>query len=319
VATVDDIINNAIQIAEEQKEAASAAAGDAINASQGFSFVTVSPLGFAPLAIEPPIPEVNEANVTQNYEANLEKLVALLSQQLAVFFQNYYPLANDAFDEATAWLVNTITNGGTGIPAAIEAQIYQRARDRTAVEGLKAIRAANADAAALGHPLPPGALNASIQEIRLNQLGANASVSRDLAINQVAIEIENIRFAITTAIESRKSAMQAAGDYIRAIASAPNDASRVVDLVANARARMISATSDLYRARLSRDELVLRSQLSDQELKLRGGIGNMNGFYQGIDARVRAAIGAADVYGQAAGAALSSLISVASKAQIEQI
>jgi hypothetical protein len=231
---------------------------------------------------------------------------------LARFYVTYYPLASDAFDEATNWLVNTITVGGTGISPAVEDQIWQRGRDRVIADGQRVENQTLDGFAGRGFSIPPGALVASLQSVRFEQLLKTQEFSRDVAIKQADIEVENLRFAIDKAIDSRMRAMSAASDYIRALMTGPDTAARVASLNSDAQARMLGATADLYRARLSRDELALRIPVTNSANALQAAGISIDGFYRGIDSRVRAAGAAAGVYGQTASAALSSLSSIAS-------
>jgi len=261
-------------------------------------------------AIEPAVPEVE--NSTFTYEAQLDKLVRLLSAELAGFFNQYYPLTADGFDEATNWLVNAITNGGTGIRAEIEAQIYQRGRERLLIEGARLEnKIASADAAR-GFVLPSGSMIAQRQEARFATLGAAGEQATTIATKQAEMEIANIRFAIEQVMDSRKSAMAAAADYIRAIASAPDSAARMASLNADAKARMMSATADMYRARLTRDQLVIGSETARMQTSASWGMGQLADAQNRIDAQVRAVISAADVYAKTASAALASLNAIAS-------
>lgn len=317
MATIDSIISNAIAIANSQTSAADDAANAAILASQGLASLSPSDISFNVTAIEPAVPSV--VNGTQTYEAQLEKLISLLSQQFASFFVQYYPLASDAFDEATNWILNSITNGGTGINPAIEAQVYARGRERIITEGERVENQVRNDFASRGFQLPPGAMAGQLAELRKAQLGQTGDYARDVAIRQFEEELRNVRFAIEAAINSRQMAMQSAADYIRALMSAPDAAARVALVNSDVQAKMISATSDLYRARLSRDELILKSKEITVDSKLKAGTVNVDGFYKGLDARVRAAVAAADVYGQAAGAALSSLNSLVSSSEVTNL
>ena len=309
-AYVDTIIANAIATADSQTSMANSAAQATMTASQGYAGVLHNTIQFDLTAVEPDVEEVQDATLT--YEANRDQLIALLSGQLASFFTTYYPLAADAFDEATNWLVNSITVGGTGISAAVEAQIWQRDRDRVTKEGLRTEAQVLSEFSGRGFSLPPGAAAARLLEIKAAGMGELQASSRDAAIKQAEMEVENVRFAVEQAIKSRMQAMSAATDYIRALMSAPDTAARVAALNSDAKARMIGATSDLYRARLQRDELAMRLPITNEELGIKAASASMAGFYQGVDARVRAAASAADVYGRAAQAALSSLSSVAS-------
>lgn len=307
---VDKIINNALDTALAQTSLSDAAAREASTSSMGYAVMSPPPITFALSAIEPAVPEVENSTLT--YEAQRDQLIGLLTDQLANFFAQYYPLAADAFDEATNWLVNTITVGGTGMNPAIEAQLWQRDRDRVTSEGLRAEAQTLSEFTGRGFSLPPGAAAARLQAIKAEQIGSLQAQSRDVAIKQAEIEVENMRFAVEQAIKSRMQAMNAATDYIRALMSGPDTAVRIASLNSDAKARMMGATSDLYRARLARDELAMRIPLANSDINVKSQVVNVDGFYRGVDARVAAAGHAAEVYGKAAQAALSSLSAIGS-------
>jgi hypothetical protein len=311
-AFVSTIINNAIATANSQTAAADAAARAASTASAGYATMSPPPIAYTLTALEPAVPEVGDATLT--FEAQRDKIIALLSDQMAGFFIKYYPLASDAFDEATSWLVNSITGGGTGLSAAVEEQIWQRGRDRVVADGMRAESQTLNEFASRGFSLPSGVMAARLQQDRYMQLGKTQELSRDAAIKQADMTVENVRFAIEQAIKSRTAAMQAAADYIRSLMSGTDTAARVASINSDAKARMMGATSDLYRARLARDELALKIPLANSDLNVRAQEANIVGFYKGVDARVAAAGHAADVYGKAAQAALSSLSAVGSSA-----
>lgn len=308
-AYVNAIINNALSTANGQTALASIAAKEASTASLGYATLNPPQVVFSLAATEPAF--LTEENSVLTFEAQRDKVIALLSNELAGFFLKYYPLANDAFDEATAWLVSTITNGGTGINKSVEDQIWQRGRDRVVIDGKRAESQVLNDFASRGFSLPSGVLAARLQEIRFEQLGKTQELSRDVAIEQAKIEIESLRFAVELAIDSRMKAMDAAANYIRSLMSGYDAAAQVAALNSGAKARMMSATADLYRARLARDELALKIPVINQDINMRSQIVNYEGFYKGIDARVAAAGHAAEVHGKAAQAALSSLSAIA--------
>jgi hypothetical protein len=309
VDTINAIINNALSTANSAVNSADAAAQGAITASQGYAFGGGRDVEYDMSALEPAIGAVEDATLT--YESQRDRLIALLSDKLADFFTTYYPLAADAFDEATNWLVNTITVGGTGISPAVEDQIWQRGRDRIIADGARVESQTLNEFAARGLTLPSGAMASRLQEVRFEQLTKTQELSRDVAIKQADLEVENLKFAVDLAVKSRMQAVGVAVDYIRALMSGADTASRVALLNADAKARLVSATADLYRARLSRDEIAMRIPLANaSNLVQQNGIGT-DGFYKGVGARVQAAAAAAESYGRVASAALASLNSVA--------
>jgi len=310
---INAIINNAINTANEMTEEVAVAANKLIRESIG-AYWPIPPTDpvFTIGAIEPEVPDVEDQHYL--YREELERIIQLLSDELANFFAAYYPLANDAFDEAIAWQINVITNGGTGIPAALENQIWQRARERLTREGLSAEDQIDRAFAAKGHFLPQGAQAKQILKMRYERFGASGEASTNIAVKQAEIEIESIRFAVGEALKSRQMGMQAAADYIRAVAGSPAAAAQVVDQNNDAQAKMMAAAADFYRARLSRDELVLKSSLSEigYSLDLWGKIRDTTTDADRV--KVGALTAAAEAYGKAAQAALMSLNSVASTA-----
>lgn len=295
LAGVDTIINNAV---------ARAMAGPTARATDAAYAIT---------AIEPAVPEAENSTLT--FEAQRDKIIALLSDELAGFFAKYYPLAADAFDEATNWLVNSITNGGTGISTAVEEQIWQRGRERVVNDGKRAESQALNDFASRGFSLPSGALAARLQEIRFEQLGKTQELSRDAAIKQADMTVENLRFAVGLAIDSRMKAMQSAADYIRSLMSGTDAAARVASLNSDAKARMMAATADMYRARLSRDELAMKIPLSNQDASLKVQGLNLTRYGQAAGTATTAAVTEANAFAEAAKTALSAVSTIVSSSE----
>lgn len=265
---------------------------------------------FTITAIEPPVPEVEDATLT--YEAQRDQLISLLSDDLAGFFTKYYPLAADAFDEATNWLVNSITGGGTGIPLEVEEQLWQRGRDRVIADGGRAESQVLNDFASRGFSLPSGVMAARLQEIRFEQLGKTQELSRDAAIKQADMTVENLRFAVEQAIKSRAMAMAAAADYIRSLMSGVDTAARVASINSDAKARMMAATADMYRARLTRDELAMKIPLSNQDASLKVKGMNIDGYHKGVDSATSAIVAEANAWADGAKMALSAISTIVS-------
>lgn len=313
IAIIEQIISNAMLKADEYGYEADEAAHKIIREQIGMYLEPPNPsIGFAVEAVEPDVPEVSDTIV--GYEAQLEKIVALLSDQLAGFFARYYPLAADAYDEASAWLVNQITNGGAGVNEQVAAELWQRARERIIRDGRRVENQIATGYAAKGYMIPPGAMTAKMEEARFQQLTATGEAATAVASKMFDAEVDMIKFAVDAAVKARQMAMSAAADYIRAVASAPDSAVRTYNMKDENRARMIAAAADWYRARLSRDEIVLKSKLSEKEIDYKIYEHLRTQATRNDDVRVRALASAADVYARTASAALSSLNSIVSTA-----
>ena len=313
IAIIEEIINNAMLKADTYSERAEKMARHIFLTPVGRYFPDPSTtVGFVPSAIEPAVPEVSDTIV--GYEAQLEKIVALLSDQLADFFAKYYPLAADAYDEASAWMVNQITNGGAGVNEQVAAELWQRARERIIRDGRRVENQIATGYAAKGYTIPPGAMTAKMEEARFQQLTATGEAATAIASKMFDAEVDMIKFAVDAAVKARQMAMNAAADYIRAVAGAPDSAVRTYNMKDENRARMINAAADWYRARLSRDELVLRSKIAEMDAGSRL-FEEKHRYEISTDSTQVDALGkAADVYARTASAALSSLNSIVSTA-----
>ncbi len=311
---INQIIENTLATANNATANVDTAADRVLDLSEGRSMGTNYYVPTHELtAVEPDVPAVENSLLT--YDAQLSNLIGLLSGQLAGYFTTYYPLTSDAFDEAQSWLINTITNGGTGIPAAVEEQIWQRARSRIIKDGTRVAASITSSYSARGFSLPQGPMVHDLNQARYEQASKIGEASTTIATKQAEIVIESIKFAITNAIDCRFKAMSSASDYIRSLMTAPDAASRLAGINTDAKAKMMAATSDLYRARLTRDQLVLGSQDNRMSASVQHEQTWLNAIQRKIDGNVLAASSAADAYAKVAASALSSLNSIVSTGQ----
>lgn len=306
------IITQALATANEFVAQADDAADRVFDLSEGRD-ISSGYLSFPPVitAVEPVVPAVDDSLLT--YDAQLNNLVGLLSNQLAGYFATYYPLAADAFDPATNWLINTITNSGTGIPEAIESQLWQRERDRFIREGARVENNLVSGYSAKGYSLAQPCMIHDLNQARYEQSGKIGISSTTIATKQAEIKIDTIKFAITQAMDSRFKAMNAASDYIRGMMMAPDSAARLASINTDAKAKMIGATSDLYRARLSRDQLVIGAQTDQMQASVQHESTWLRSIQDKINGNVQAAVAAAQTYSAVGASAISSLNSVVSQ------
>lgn len=96
--------------------------------------------------------------------------------------------------------INTLLGGGTGLPPAIWDALWERARDREQVTGDKLIQEVTDDWASRGFSLPGGVLDKKIVAARQEVQNASNTLSRDIAIKEAEMEVENVRFAVAQGI-----------------------------------------------------------------------------------------------------------------------
>ena len=99
-------------------------------------------------------------------------------------------------DASVAQLLLMITSGGTALPASVEDQVWERDRARVLKENRRVKETTVDKWAAFGYPLPPGALVMQLQMIEADAQDKISQQSRDVAIKQIDVLIENIRTAV---------------------------------------------------------------------------------------------------------------------------
>lgn len=308
MAVVGTIINHAIGVANLKAAQSEAYGGQAFLAAAGghqYSFKTPDKES----AKEPSVYVPNRASGLDQalWNSTYDRIIDDLSDKFANFFVEFFPIDAALMQAVEDWLTKAITQGGTGINSTVEARIWQRDRDRISAEAAAATDEALAAWAARGFPLPPGAANATVQAIAAKRATDVAAVSRDAAIKAFETEIENVRFAITSAIDYRKSALAAAGDYLRALALGPQLATQLATSSSDAQARLISAATGLYNARISAAELAQRRGIAIMDAELRQTIAAGDNKVRYTDMKVRAALETMQSLGQQAAAALNGI------------
>ena len=101
---------------------------------------------------------------------------------------------SDIWSSLLAKVIYNIENGGTGLEASVESDIYNRHLERVTDEIAKAQYDIENYFAARGFELPPGALAGALAELQQQTIRSNAEVSRDIAINQAELAQKNTHF-----------------------------------------------------------------------------------------------------------------------------
>lgn len=307
-ALVESIINQALQTAAEKADLADTFSQQAITASMGSSSSGFVSISFHPDSVEPPVNiPMNAAGVDGAlYGSTYAQIVADLSGKFAGFFAEYFPNECDYLQEAQTKLCEMLA-GGTGIPAHVENQIWQRDRSRVLEDVSRARDDVLATFASRGFPLPPGA---AAHAMRLAEVDANnkiAQQSRDVAIKHVDILIENIKFAVQQALDYRIKGIAAAGEYIKVLALGPEIAMKLATSAAGAQAQLISAASQYYRNRIAVEELKLDVLKFNASTSAELSMNNVREFSNRLKARTDTLAAAARAAGDQAAAALNAV------------
>lgn len=196
---------------------------------------------------------------------------------------------------------------GSGINASIEAQIWARDRDRIQQEYAATERDTIGTFAARGFPMPPGAAMAVVQRARADAAAKTSAASRDLAIKQMDLEIENVRFAVDKAIGLYSAATDAARGYMTALAGTSGNVTQLLPSVTDSQSRLISAASGFYQSRIAAQELRLKATMPSHEWEQQAKVRNLDAQTAAANAKVQAAIEAAKALSNQAAAMLNAL------------
>lgn len=103
---------------------------------------------------------------------------------------------SDMWSELLGKVLGNIKNGGTGLVATVETELYKRHLDRTQEENARLYAEANNYFAARGFSLPPGALAGRLNEINQQISRNNLAASRDITISQADLAQKNTQFMV---------------------------------------------------------------------------------------------------------------------------
>ena len=115
-----------------------------------------------------------------------------------IWGEDYYD--SDLLNSVTSRLT-TMLLGGTGLPPSIEQAIWDRGRAREDVTAKKATQEAYEEFASRGFMLPSGPLAGRVAEVWQKNREAASTYSRDVAVKQAELEIENLKFSVSTGIQ----------------------------------------------------------------------------------------------------------------------
>lgn len=227
---------------------------------------------------------------------------------LAQYIATYFPAT--VASHVDDWITNTILNGGQGIPAAIEALIWQRARSRESEEALKLEQEATDAMAMRGFSLPTGALVDALLRVQQASADKASTLSRDIAIKTFDAYREDVKYAVEMGAKVRLGVIGALGSFMQAWTAPQQNATEIAKVKVDSKSRLVSTAADYYRAIVSEAELNLRAQQlmansQDSMARLR-----FDQDYQSEKLGVDASIATAQMFGQIAGSAASSLVSL---------
>lgn len=310
-STIDQMIQEALSRAASMADAAKGYFYDSIQAVGTISLnrpntlITAIPPTFTGSLDDP------TSTVLSNYDANAGALVDKLATTFADFLNVYFPRTNACLTSAEQWLCDTIQNGGTGIPADVENQIWERSRARELTDANRLEEEAYAEFASRGFSMPPGALVERVDRIRQDAADKVSTHGRDVAIKQAEIHIDTIKFAVSEALKYRVAAIQAALDYWKGYLSPYDIAAKRALAEVEITTKFYNSALEYFKAEISLYGHVVNAQATQigDELKAYGM--EISGVGEWAQARSNAAGRAAQAAGAIGASAQSGLNTLA--------
>ena len=196
------------------------------------------------------------------------------------FVWNEDPYTSETLDCIIA-RISDFCEGGVGIPDAVWEAIWAKDNDRENRAGTKLITEVNEEWSSRGFQLPQGVQVAQIQEIQQKLQSTAAGRSRDIAIRESDLAIENLRFAVQQgiALESLRGSWYQA-TMQRALEAARFSSEFALSLFNaevsfyNAQVQMYLADVAVYKAEI--DAELARLEVYKTELEGQKIIGELN-------------------------------------------
>jgi hypothetical protein len=287
---------------------------NALNGAGSAPSMSPAPFLFSPDVLEPPVTiptDAQGASVAKFYELS-QAVINQLADLFSGYMTKYFPDDTPYLQEAQNWIVRALTQGGTGLNANVEDQMWQRDRSRILREAAKNEEEALSTWAARRYPLPPGAATYQVMTIRGGAADQIAESSRSLAIKQMEIEIENTKFAVEQAIKLYSAAMAAAVDYVKALSVGPASGMQIIPSITDSQSKLIGAANQYYQSRIDVEKLRMAAAQVGSEHDQAARAKNVDALMALIKERVDAAVAAAQSMGTQAASALNSLHAAAS-------
>ena len=171
--------------------------------------------------------------------------------------------------------VREMMAGGTGLPAPIENALFARARERLSGDARRSEQQALDTWAARGFTLPPGMLQAQLDEVRQGERLKAAELNRDVFIEAAKWEIENTRFAVQQGIALEQAAMNLYENTAKRLFEVARFGAESQMAVFNAQVSLFNAQNDAFKV------------LADvYRTKLDGALAKLTAYKAAVDGQV---------------------------------
>lgn len=158
--------------------------------------------------------------------------------------------------------------GGTGLDPAVEAAIWDRARDREVAAANADITEATRLSESQGFQLPTGVLAQQLRAAQVRYYDKVSGLNRDVAIKQADLEQANLRETITAGLAMESKLIDYSWQLEQLAFNSAKTLAENAIAVYNAQVEKFKTTVDAYRAYASAYDTIIKAELAlIEELK----------------------------------------------------
>lgn len=261
-------------------------------AATGFLDVTNSPHVTAGTVAIPSVtaPAVNipssvdTTQIMSTFDVKQQEQFNQLVNACAGFLTNNFPNEPTGYAAAQQWLIDALANPDSGLPLAIQQQIWGEDQARILSDKVRAQDAVVAQFAARRFPLPPAVSASAMLQIEQKTQDELAESSRKIAI----LSVEMQKFSVEKLLGLRGMALDASIKYIGALIAGPEVASRLVGIGYDAQSKLIGAAADFYRADTQAAEMSSKVAQYNNSVTLEAATKNQSADLAMIEDKLRA-------------------------------
>lgn len=168
--------------------------------------------------------------------------------------------------EAIQARLQQFIHGGTGISAAVEAQIFGRNVDRISAAMVAAEQDVLRANEALGFPMPQGVMVGQLSDVRRNATAELANNSREVAIEQAKLEQTNAQQATQAAIQLETVMMENAFKLETLAFQVAKETADNAIATHNAQIELFKALLEKYRVTASVYQTLIQAEMNKVEV-----------------------------------------------------
>lgn len=169
-------------------------------------------------------------------------------------------------DALKARLLEWVEGAATGIAAAVERAIWNRAREREALNASRKVREVSREFARRGFSKPQGALSVALNDALQELQHRDAELSRDVAIKQAELEQSNRRFAFEQAWQVESGLISYSNQIAQRAFEASKFALQIALEVYQARVAQFDAQVKAFSVRAEAFRVELQAELAKLDI-----------------------------------------------------